>query len=30
MFGLDKKLQEFTYLIEVNREILEDKKKGVK
>ncbi len=30
MFGLDEKLREFTYLIEVNKEILEDKKKGVK
>jgi len=30
MLGLDEKLKEFTYLIEVNREIIEDKKKGVK
>ena len=30
MLGLDQKLKEFTYLIEVNKEILEDKKKGVK
>lgn len=28
-FGLDEKLKEFTYLIELNREILEDKKKEV-
>lgn len=28
--GLNDKLKEFTYLIEVNREILEDKKKEVK